>query len=280
MAKRRKVETPHCLVRWQHATPSAKTLKYDALVKSESYLWTFIREPTKRTISQFFFNEVSRYKKEPHDSLLKNYMMSPKQTNSYFKEFSPTGGVNSGHDSTIPQILEMYDFIGIVERFDESLVVLKLLLGLEYRDILYLSAKSGGGYDDGVSYRDSSGKIGWDVTGKGKGTCVYIVPSFTSPGMKEWLESDTWKNHISHQNAMYAAANQSLDRTIAKLGKELVAEQLVEFKRRLKMAQEICVNQTVFVCSDAGVRNLNEKSSCLAQDSGCGYDCYNGLNFD
>lgn len=79
---------------------------------------------------------------------------------------------------------------------------------------------------------------------------------------------------------MYAAANQSLDRTIAKLGKELVAEQLVEFKRRLKMAQEICVNQTVFVCSDAGVRNLNEKSSCLAQDSGCGYDCYNGLNFD
>eukprot|EP00956_Cyclotella_meneghiniana_P029181 scaffold70042_cov56-Cyclotella_meneghiniana.AAC.1 len=275
MAKRMKVQTPHCLVRWNHAQPKEK--KYDALIKAESYLWTFLREPTKRTISHFFFDEVSRYKREPHDSLMKKYMMSPGRRYYYFNEFSLT---SKYHAKAIPQILDMYDFIGIVERFDESLVVLKLLLGLEYQDILYLSAKSSGGYDDGVSYRKSSSLLGWDGGGKGKGTCVYIVPSFVSPGMKTWLESSTWKNHMSDQNALYAAAYQSLDRTIDKLGKELVAEQLVEFKRRLKIAQEICTNQTVFLCSDAGVRTPNEKSSCLAVDSGCGYDCYNNLTFD
>ena len=53
MAKRMKVETPHCLVRWNHAQPKEK--KYDALIKAESYLWTFIREPTERIISLFSF---------------------------------------------------------------------------------------------------------------------------------------------------------------------------------------------------------------------------------
>eukprot|EP00956_Cyclotella_meneghiniana_P029180 scaffold70039_cov50-Cyclotella_meneghiniana.AAC.1 len=198
MAKRMKVETPHCLVRWNHAQPKEK--KYDALIKAESYLWTFIREPTKRTISHFFFDEVSRYKREPHDSLMKKYMTSATQTNYYLKEFSPT---SKYHAKAISQILDI------------------------------------GGYDDDVSYRKSSSQLGWDVGGKGKGTCVYIVPSFVSPGMKKWLESSAWKNHISDENALYAAAYQSLDRTIDKLGKEVVAEQLVEFERRLKIAQEV-----------------------------------------
>eukprot|EP00956_Cyclotella_meneghiniana_P038894 scaffold161736_cov98-Cyclotella_meneghiniana.AAC.1 len=266
MAKRMKVETPHCLVRWNHAQPKEK--KYDALIKAESYLWTFIREPTERIISLFFFQEVNRFKSEPHDSLMKKYMMSKAQTNYYFQEFSPSPGKQFKDHTAIPQILDMYDFIGIVEQFDESLVVLKLFLGLEYQDILYLSAKSSGGYDDGVYIKSNREKLLWDFPGTGKGTCVYIVPSFVSPGMKKWLESSTWKNHISDQNALYAAAYQSLDRTIEKLGKELVAEQLVEFKRRLKIAQEICTNQTLFLCSDAGVRTPNAKSSCLAQDSG------------
>jgi hypothetical protein len=51
---------PPCLVRWDHATPSAKKMQYDKRDESASYLWTFVREPTKRAISQYFFDEVSR----------------------------------------------------------------------------------------------------------------------------------------------------------------------------------------------------------------------------
>jgi hypothetical protein len=42
--------------------------------------------------------------------------------------------------------MEDYDFIGMVERMDESLVIMKMLLQLDMNDILYLSAKHGGGY--------------------------------------------------------------------------------------------------------------------------------------
>lgn len=239
MARRLNKNTSHCLVRWNHATPSAQKMKYNQLVKSDSYLFTFVREPTKRAISNFFFDEVSRLKKEPHDANFKKYLLGKAARNHYIQEMSPSAGLIAGNqNSTISQILKLYDFIGIVERFDESLVVLKILLGLEYRDIIYLSAKSSGGYDEGVSFKKGAG-LGWDVSGEQKkGTCVYIVPSFVSPGMKEWLNSSAWQKQISGDNALYAAAYHSLDSTIEKLGPDLVADQLEVFKRYLAVAQE------------------------------------------
>ena len=54
-------------------------------------------------------------------------------------------------EAQIDKILDNYDFIGVTDRFDESLVVLQLLLGLETSDILYLSSKKSGNYDDGFN---------------------------------------------------------------------------------------------------------------------------------
>ena len=48
---------------------------------------------------------------------------------------------------TLERVLSEFDFIGILERLDESLVLLQLLLGLQVRDVLYLNAKQSGGYD-------------------------------------------------------------------------------------------------------------------------------------
>eukprot|EP00750_Incisomonas_marina_P026989 INCI6067.2.p1 GENE.INCI6067.2~~INCI6067.2.p1 ORF type:complete len:183 (-),score=24.20 INCI6067.2:317-865(-) len=45
-------------------------------------------------------------------------------------------------------VLGYYHFVGVTERFDESLVALKWLLGLELRDILHISAKRPGMRDD------------------------------------------------------------------------------------------------------------------------------------
>lgn len=42
--------------------------------------------------------------------------------------------------------LGKYDFVGVVERFDESLVALQLLMGLETSDILYFSSRLHTGY--------------------------------------------------------------------------------------------------------------------------------------
>ncbi len=50
---------------------------------------------------------------------------------------------------SVGDILKDYDFIGITERMDETLVVLSLLLDLPLSDVLYLKAKGSGGFDDG-----------------------------------------------------------------------------------------------------------------------------------
>lgn len=38
-------------------------------------------------------------------------------------------------------LVEYYDLILITEHFDESLILLKEILGLQYEDIVYISAK-------------------------------------------------------------------------------------------------------------------------------------------
>ena len=272
------IATKQCLVRFNHdqSRTSAHTFQYANRSRTESYLWTFIREPTERSISHFFFRRVSREKVEPHDGEFRKFLVTGHRRNYYLGEMmnpdvmSGGGGGGNGTQSeatitsSVEQILELYDFIGIVERMHESLIVLKLLLGLEYQDILYLSAKGSGGYDDGA----------WD------GTCIYIVPSFVSSGMREWLESEKWQHRIAGDNALYAAVHASLDRTIDMLGRDLVEEQVLEFERRLDIVREKCLSQTVFPCSEEGIRVPDEQTSCLWRDSGCGYECYNNLAFD
>ena len=272
------IATEQCLVRFNHdqSRTSAHTFQYANRSRTESYLWTFIREPTERSISHFFFRRVSREKVEPHDGEFRKFLVTGHRRNYYLGEMmdpdvmSGGGGGGNGTQSeatitsSVERILELYDFIGIVERMHESLIVLKLLLGLEYQDILYLSAKGSGGYDDGA----------WN------GTCIYIVPSFVSSGMKEWLDSDKWQHRIAGDNALYAAVYASLDRTIDRLGRDLVEEQVLEFERRLDIVREKCLNRTVFPCSEEGIRVPDKQTSCLWRDSGCGYDCYNNLAFD
>ena len=54
----------------------------------------------------------------------------------------------AGFDGVVADILDDYNFIGTVRRLDESLILLGFLLGLNAADLLYLSSKTNGGYDN------------------------------------------------------------------------------------------------------------------------------------
>jgi hypothetical protein len=60
----------------------------------------------------------------------------------------------------VQQVLDAYDFIMVTERFDESLVALKMLLNLDFEDILYTRERSEGSFTNGFPDRP----------------CIYIVP--------------------------------------------------------------------------------------------------------
>jgi hypothetical protein len=246
----------YCQGRFEHAWG------YEMLAGSQDrarrFAWTVLRDPTQRAISQFFHFEVSRQNSGHSDFVFQKYLWSEKKrlSNYYLQVLNDEMTTVSEANATfiVNKILSDYNFVGITERMDETLVALMLILDVPMITILYLKAKSSGGYDDG-----------------GTGTCVYIQPSHLSAGMKDFFDHPRWKEVVKWDNLLYQAANRSLDLTIARLGFSRFQENLSQFRHALQLAQDRCLRQQVFPCTSSGQKN--RKKSCLWKDSGCGHDC-------
>lgn len=165
-------------------------------------------------------------------------------------------------------VLKEYDFIGLVERFDESLVVLKMLLGLELSDILYLSGKVSGGLVPLPSLQFPR-KF---VCGKTR------RPSLTDH-MRAFFESQPWQRHVLADRLLYEAVNRSLDLTIDHLGRSEVERNLALFQQANQLAADRCKEPTVrFACHEPGRPPRNEKNTdCYVRDLGCGMACLDSI---
>jgi hypothetical protein len=262
------VETIPCRLRISHS--SAREMKCYERDLKESFLLSLLRDPTKRAISHYFHFIISQQKHDPTDEHFKGYFLHEDSPWSgyYIKDLAmstddlPDNDSDSKDDFSVQQILSKYNFIAITERMEESLIVLKLLLGLEMEDILFMPAKRHGSFTTGVPPEHS---------------CVYIVPPFLTPGMKEFFESQYWKNFTRVDQRLYDAAGQSLDNTIQALGRQKVQEELVIFRQALQYAHQRCEERTVYRCNSRG-DFVDDNSTCYLWDVGCGYECLNEIS--
>jgi hypothetical protein len=243
-----------CQGRWEHAWG------YEMLQgrnRNTSFTWTLVREPTRRVISQFFHFKVSRENVTPTDYEFHRYLNGEmKVLRDYYLQVLSTKMLFGIRDPKviINQILDDYDFVGVTERFEESVVALMMLLGLPMGTVMYLNAKRAGNYDDGAF-----------------NGCIFIHPSKVSRGMNEYFNSSRWKAVVGNDELLYKAANRSLDLTIGLLGNDVFKENLKKFQRAQKIAEDRCLPLEAFPCTSAGMRN--KKRSCLWKDSGCGSGC-------
>jgi len=229
-----------------------------------------VRDPTSQFLSQFFHFEVSRKGVKPsYNSFVKfaNYEFSKYDRFPQLSVISPyqlnISEIQNNGTKVVESILNVYDFIGVTERLDESLVALRLLLGLDAGDILYLSSKVNGGYDGG---------------GKGK-KCFFIQPSITSPAVKEYLSSEDWKEKTKVISMSHKTVNEILDRTIQTvIGQSKFDEALSEHKYLQSLVHNVCAPTAKFPCSKDGVlqEDLSRKN-CYDGDMGCGYPCIDDL---
>lgn len=222
-----------------------------------SFLWSFVRHPTKRAVSWFFHFVVSRKKIKPTISSFKKY--TAMQKNYYLKLHKLTDAnwkwankTDQYYQNIIDDILQDYNFIGVTERFDESLVVLQKLIGVPMGDLLYFSAKVNGDYDD---------------------LCHRIQPTNVTAEMTAYLASEDWKNKIKWDEALYKAANVKLERTIEKLGRAGIEKNLATFQSAKKIVGERCQPRAKLPCDEIGVKRNANETNCLFLDSACAYDC-------
>jgi len=251
--------------------------------KNRSFLFATIRDPASRAVSRTFFAVVSHEKRTPTDKNMLKWLHKGLHVFS-----SGKGGFQLSYISldtissqsawdekegldvvinpdevqdNVRNAINDYDFLIVVERFDESLVAMQLLLDLDPGDILYSSAKSSAA----ESYSHNSISLG---------TCVKLQATFVSPAVKEYLESNEWYAKNYGDYLLHAAANKSLDMTIEALGRERFELALEEFLSLKKAANEKCADKAIWPCSAAG-KGQWEKSrwNCYHKDQGCGYPC-------
>lgn len=228
--------------------------------KRESFLWTTVREPTKRYISEYFHFVVTREEKPVNIKTFTRFLRKGRHADHHSLSWLAVNGYQFKKSDPIQvanDILKEYNFIGLTERMDESMVVLSMLLGIPLRDVLYLSTKQSGGYDDGAY----------------KNKCYKIQRPALTPPMQQHLESAEWKLYVAPELALWKAANKSLDLTMDRLGRKEVGNQVALFRKVLAAVEETCGKTTKFPCTATGIRIPDNETDCMLGDMACGVDC-------
>jgi hypothetical protein len=240
-----------------------------------SLLWTFVRHPAKRDLSQVYHFRVSRNRMTPTDAniigAISNHANRGRQTRYLLpfandeRQMTPQQ-VKKNPNSTAKvmhrQLFQYYDFIGITERMDESLAVMTLLWDLRPPEVIVLSSKQAGGYDGGGS----------------KHKCTKIEKAVVTRVVEAYLKS----NNYTDGNAdllLYYAAVLSLDMTIQALGTDVVRKRASEIHGLRELADTKCADHAIYPCSAHGKLQLEAaKESCYVQDAGCAYKCVDSVH--
>jgi hypothetical protein len=223
----------------------------------KSFLWSIVRNPTTRATSHFFHFRVSRHSVKPTDANFQEWL----EENNWFANFTANYLWLHNHKRypvDIPTLLNQYDFIGVTERMDESAVALQMLLGVDASHVLYLDDKRHGSYDD---------------------TCALIQPSFITPGMKEFFESEEWQQATEFDRQLHQAVNASLDRTIDYLGRAQFEEQLRIFRNlKEQIAESDCLKNLKKSCNvEKQKQRPPDETDCVFRDIGCGLNCIDAV---
>jgi hypothetical protein len=267
MAKRqaRRRNLTMCRVRYRHKY-ACRMYDEDNLVPEELFTWTVLRDPTTRVVSQFFYYLSEESYDEPTDDNFQAYLATGMERgflvrNHYVGQLSRTCMREIDPVTYTPYAQAFFrdiNFVGITERMDESIVALSMILNVSLADVLYLKNNKAAGDFSRHARRPK---------------CNYILPSFVTPRMKEYFQSDAWQASVYWDHLVYTVANRSLDLTIDALGRETFARKLKRFQQAKQRAQGYCLPRVTLPCGPSGNFTGQKKTDCLFLDAGCGYDC-------
>jgi len=283
LARRMGVGTQYCESRFTHGSQGSDAywaMRFQKRDRQRSFLWTMIREPTSRYLSNYFYlcaTHATSAKGKPAFGCENFQIYHGQQPDDFYLSYLSTRGfgtrsvIRMGSGQSRKKVVREanlvvseYDFIGIVERYEESLVVLMLLLDLRMSDVLYFSSKARGGL---VVGQRGAARNAPEV-------CKRIEPTVVDRDLQTYLQSRRWKDRIRSDSLLYRTANRSLDLTIDSLGKELVDANVARLRHAQRTVTERCEGQVVMPCNREGDAPLKGGTTdCVTRDWGCGFSC-------
>ena len=157
-------------------------------------------------------------------------------------------------------LIQGYHFLMVVERMDESVTALALLLGIPLSHVLVLGSKV------------SQSAFNLVRVGPKQGQCIRPRKLPMSPGVKSYFDSEPWMAMNYADDVLYRMANISLDQTIHQIiGKNRFQKALDEYRRLKEFVSRKCGPLTG--CNSKGQPVLSQL--CYERDFGCGYPCIN-----
>ncbi len=206
-----------------------------------TFLFTVVREPTKRAISDFYWRPVSQEGLEVNLENFRNrccrsskklngesgYQLAFISNDERLPEYTFWNQTISREKVQRPSLLlerindvfDSYDFVGVTERLDESLVALSFLLNLPLIDVTYVNFKHGSN-GDYVGIRKGNQK-----------RCLKIQKSEPPREIEEYIKSTEWKARVAGDVVLHKSANAALDNTIDNvIGRKEFERQLSTFK--------------------------------------------------
>jgi hypothetical protein len=238
-------------------------------------VWTMVREPTVRAISYFFYTVTHQRSQEPTVdcmiSFLRNMRDPPYSHYRMWLHTGPRASLKEWNDrgpKFIQQILTDFDFIGVTERFDDSLVVLSFLWHIPLGDLLYLSSPKARGTWTMAPQRDAH-------------ECFIMTDPpmsiLQSPQLQDYLQSSEWRDRVYWDQQIYQSVVASLDATIASIGVDRVQARLTAFRVAQAAAAHACPPDKYQLCYPNGTMALSSNgdngSQCYLFDMGCGHVC-------
>ena len=244
----------YCFARYNHGWASTDDRQYLFRKPHRSFLWSIVRHPASRVLSEYFFYQVSRRGKNATEGTILRYIQH-RRFKTHYINYLRLKELKTSHEE-VDHLIQNYDFLAVSERMDESLVVLSLILKVPLADVVVLSSKEAGGYDDGRS------RFG----------CVKLKKKWTTPKIDEYLTHDFLQDNFDY--LLYQVANVSLDRTIDALGREKVMAAIDSYRNLVTKNERECRQYAIFPCpiTTPNHKDLSQQD-CYFSDAGCGHRC-------
>lgn len=206
---------------WSKRSPDFATRN-----RNDTFLWTFLKDPAKRALSFYFFFMIDWIpgKRNYTETDVIEYLNSTGCCTQILSLHPQRKGIQYYEQimkddalvrRLVQETLEQMDFLGLVERMDESLVLLSFMLDLPVTDVLYLDSKVAGNYI---------------LLPKEKKCRQIGHKRELFPSTVQFLQSERWKEVSKIDQMLYDAIDRSIDLTIDDvIGRDVFNVRMQEF---------------------------------------------------